>query len=322
MSREKFYTNSLFFEVYLIGYESQGESIVFFLKSDTTVIYSGVVDCYTYQSINKTIDILKNENIKEIDFLCWTHPHDDHTLGLDELIDSYCDEHTKIWVSDIYPDLEKLSIYSKTSSDIFAKIKSSIKSKNANIKFAKDNTTMDRFICSGIDSYLFEIQSFAPNSTIIAEYKEYNREEKGNPYSIGLSIFIGRFNIMLAGDVENYTIKRFEDFCFDSPIDYIKIPHHGSNTGDYLPVVLKGFGLNAPSVATSTIYAKHNLPKEETLQKYKKWGTNEIYITSDISGANNNEKYGIVYTSFDILEKREYPIETKIFGNSLLYSML
>lgn len=127
---------------------------------------------------------------------------------------------------------------------------------------------------------------------------------------------------MLAGDVENYTIKRFEDFCFDSPIDYIKIPHHGSNTGDYLPVVLKRFGLNAPSVATSTIYAKHNLPKEETLQKYKKWGTNEIYITSDISGANNKEKYGIVYTSFDILEKREYPIETKIFGNSSLYSML
>ena len=82
MSKIRLYSNSLFFEVYLIGYNSQGESILFFLRTDEGVIYSGVVDCYTYKSINKTIDLLKKENIEKIDFLCWTHPHDDHSLGI------------------------------------------------------------------------------------------------------------------------------------------------------------------------------------------------------------------------------------------------
>lgn len=86
MSKIRLYSNSLFFEVYLIGYNSQGESILFFLRTDEGVIYSGVVDCYTYKSINKTIDLLKKENIEKIDFLCWTHPHDDHSLGIDKLL--------------------------------------------------------------------------------------------------------------------------------------------------------------------------------------------------------------------------------------------
>ena len=74
---------------------------------------------------------------------------------------------------------------------------------------------------------------------------------------------------------------------FDSPIDYIKIPHHGSSTGDQLPIKLNEFGLKAPSVATSTIFIKHHLPQVDTLQKYKKWGTNEIYVTNSFENFEN-----------------------------------
>lgn len=320
MSKIRLYSNSLFFEVYLIGYNSQGESILFFLRTDEGVIYSGVVDCYTYKSINKTIDLLKKENIEKIDFLCWTHPHDDHSLGIDKLLDLYCDSNTKIWISDIYP--EDLELYSASSRNLYQKIKEIIRRKKSNIKFAKDNTILDKFICQGLNSYSFEIQSFSPNSTIIAENKEFGKAEKGNPYSIGLSVYVGRFNVMLAGDVENTTISRFDDTFFDSPIDYIKIPHHGSSTGDQLPIKLNEFGLKAPSVATSIIFIKHHLPQVDTLQKYKKWGTNEIYVTNSFENFENTENYGIIVTSFDVLEKREYPIETKILGNSILYSQL
>ena len=81
-------------------------------------------------------------------------------------------------------------------------------------------------------------------------------------------------------------------------------------------------GLKAPSVATSTIFIKHHLPQVDTLQKYKKWGTNEIYVTNSFENFENTENYGIIVTSFDVLEKREYPTETKILGNSILYSQL
>ena len=80
--------------------------------------------------------------------------------------------------------------------------------------------------------------------------------------------------------------------------------------------------MKAPSVANSTIFIKHHLPQVDTLQKYKKWGTNEIYVTNSFENFENTENYGIIVTSFDVLEKREYPIETKILGNSILYSQL
>lgn len=319
MMKTKFFTNSLILEVYLIGYTNKGESIVFFFKTDNTICYSGVVDCYEYKSVNKTIELLKKENLETIDFLCWTHPHDDHSIGIETLLEQYCDDHTKIWLTDIYPDKIEECGYSKSSIKMYTNIKSRVRTQKSRIKFAKDDTTLDRFRCVGCETYLIEIKSFAPNSTIIAERKELNQDEEGNPYSIGLSIFAGKFNIMLCGDVENKTIERFDESFFDTPIDYIKIPHHGSSTGNLLPKILKRFGIDAPSVATSTVYSQHNLPEEAVLMDYKKWHTKEIYITSHLSSDSNKETYGIVFTSFDILENREYPIETSLQGNSTRY---
>lgn len=62
--------------------------------------------------------------------------------------------------------------------EIFIKNKRNHKKKKSNIKFAKDNTILDKFICQGLNSYSFEIQSFSPNSTIIAENKEFGKAEK------------------------------------------------------------------------------------------------------------------------------------------------
>ena len=33
--------------------------------------------------------------------LVWSHPHDEHTVGLDEIIKKYCDEQTKIILANI-----------------------------------------------------------------------------------------------------------------------------------------------------------------------------------------------------------------------------
>ena len=314
MKNDILYLKTLILEVYLIGYVNKGESIVFLLKADDHVSYAGVVDCYECYSTNKTIDILKKENVKKIDFLCWTHPHDDHTLGLNTILESYCDDETKIWITDIYP--KNYNKYSQSSIQLYESIKTRIKNRNSKVKIATDNKILATFKCCGLKTYQFEICSFAPDSTILTERKEFEQSEEGNPYSIGLSIFAGRFNIMLGGDVENQTIDRFEEEYFDTPIDYIKIPHHGSSTGDKLPLKLSSFALKPPNVATSTIYKQHGLPEKQVLEKYKNWGTNEIYITSGLNNDENKEKYGVVLTSFDILEAREYPIETILYGNS------
>ena len=61
-----------------------------------------------------------------------------------------------------------------------------------------------------------------------------SRDQQGNAYSIGLFLFFGQYSIMLAGDVENQTIRRIADGDIEYPVDYIKIPHHGSKSASFL----------------------------------------------------------------------------------------
>ena len=74
----------------MIGYHDQGESVVFFIKTDGMVAYTGLVDCYKTEEQNAVKMVLEKERIKKVDFVCWTPPHDDYTRGLDEIWKGYC----------------------------------------------------------------------------------------------------------------------------------------------------------------------------------------------------------------------------------------
>lgn len=69
------------------------------------------MDCYKTEEQNAVKMVLEKERIKKVDFVCWTHPHDDHTRGLDEIWKEYCTKETCFCCSDIIEaDLE---LYSK-----------------------------------------------------------------------------------------------------------------------------------------------------------------------------------------------------------------
>lgn len=103
----------------------------------------------------------------------------------------------------------------------------------------------------------------------------------------------------------------------------MKIPHHASSTAGYLIDKFNGLDIAAPAVATTTVYRIHNLPDKEILKRYAMWGNNtEVYSTGDVENAEkDNEKSGMIKTSFDILEQREVPIETSLFGNAICVSL-
>ena len=54
-----FVDNQLQIEINVIGYKTIGESSVIFIKCDSTIVFSAVIDCYCNHGMNKTIDILK-----------------------------------------------------------------------------------------------------------------------------------------------------------------------------------------------------------------------------------------------------------------------
>lgn len=323
--RKKLFDKTLEFEINVVGYKNKGESIIFFLKTDGVAAYAGLVDCYEETAENEALTILAKENIKYLDFVCWTHPHEDHTLGMDKVLDSYCNEKTLFWMPPfISKDVEGCSTNAQEVYNIIFKILESQKRNKMKIREACDSKVLERFECCGnvsINPYIFEIRSFAPDTSLLGELKVRERLDMGNIYSIGLVINIGHYYIVLAGDVENRTIKCVPEFNFNirERVDYIKIPHHSSLSADGLVDRFIELGIAAPSVATTTVYRAHQLPDKKVLKKYMKWGKNiEIYSTGDIENVGQDtEDNGIIKTTFDILEGKSIPIETFLLGNAV-----
>ena len=305
----------------MIGYHDQGESVVFFIKTDGMVAYTGLVDCYKTEEQNAVKMVLEEERIKKVDFVCWTHPHDDHTRGLDEIWKEYCTKETCFCCSDIIEaDLELYSKEAKMLFESIADVHTSPKREKMKIMYLKDATQVERLRCVGnTKQYEFRIQSFAPNSAKLAERLIEDKDQKGNEYSIGLFLFLGQYSIMLAGDVENPTMRRIADSDVEYPVDFIKIPHHGSMSASFLPEKMRELDLLPPGIVASTLFRIHRLPREEAFAKYYNWGCKEIYLTGNIEGERDTVGYGIVKTTFDILEKSEYDIETKLIGDAVVH---
>lgn len=99
----------------------------------------------------------------------------------------------------------------------------------------------------------------------------------------------------------------------------VKYFNHASRTADYLINKFNQLGLASPAAAVTTVYRIHDLPDKEVLKKYIMWGNNvKVYSTGDIENPENDtEKNGIIRTSFDILEQKEIPIETRLLGNAV-----
>lgn len=328
MMKRKLFDKNLDFEINLIGYKDKGESIVFFLRADGKVTYTGLVDCYAEEAENVVLTLLENEKITHLDFVCWTHPHDDHTVGMDKIISDFCDEKTLFWLPPfVSKDVEMCSSVAQDIYTTLFQILESKKRSKMNVREASDAKILEKFECCGnvsINPYIFEIRSFAPDTTLLGSLKVRERFDMGNVYSVGLIINIGHFYVVLAGDVENRTIKCIPDFNFDikDTIDYVKIPHHASSSSSYLIDKFNELGVSAPAVATTTVYRIHKLPDKKILKKYISWGSKtEIYATGDIENAEyDKESSGIVKTTFDIIAQKEIPIETTLFGNAVCVS--
>lgn len=75
-----------FLELHVLG-AGKGESILLRWPENKW----GVVDCYA-QSLsnpetNATLQFLRSHDVTELEFLCLTHPHDDHFRGMSHLLD-------------------------------------------------------------------------------------------------------------------------------------------------------------------------------------------------------------------------------------------
>ncbi len=281
--------------IYIIGYPSKGESIVFTILDSENIYYTGVIDCYETENENKTYNLLKELKIKKINFLCWTHPHEDHTKGFEKILSGSEFDIDNVFLPEgIYGLPQEITEYCQVSKKIVNAVNKRTKNFSVTTSDYQSISLDSKIFSKSVVNMSFNIYGLAPNSSVVREIiNDKSYKDHINDFSIAIMIVFEEFKILLTGDIENKTINLINQDFFENSVDFIKIPHHGSSTSSDMLGLFKSN--NSENVACSTIYKQHNLPENEILKEYKNFFKN-IYITND---ENNILKF-----DFEIINKR------------------
>ncbi len=319
MDNSFFLKNNLIVRIYTVGFNPEGESILFTINDGDYILFSGLIDCFIPES-NYLLKLFVDLKIKKLNYLCITHPDFDHCIGIQNII-AKIDKNTKIVVpSKIFDFMDQYDSRVKESLEVLRKLLSMNSNNKRKPIF---NTVSDN--CDVVDNWNFidsrgkiselKIKTITPIANIIERYayKQSMQDIKieHNYFSIINLIQIGDVKILLTGDAMNDSIKeafnnltKFGSEFFNSKIDFVKIPHHTSIGSNLLLSKIKenekGIG-----VSVTTVFKSSNLPNYALFTDYNAY--------SDISFCTCSEKSeigkkGIVLYEADITssQKRVY----------------
>lgn len=311
--KREIFGKNVYLEIYTIGYSLEGESNIVILKNNNVCIFCGIIDCYSTDSLNYTKKILESENISKLDFLCWTHPDKDHSVGLECFIDYLKPEYNSvILLSQNF--LQHKKDYEKANSCfskfMFDWLKKSVRvSKRVKVCSVLSELPITEFCINDIDEYVFSITGFTPTDQI-TQIKTYNENQSKNDMSVGLLISFAGKTVLLTGDATDISINNVDDNLIPDLIDLLKIPHHCSENGSAIIKKMK----TKTKIACTTSFSSEGLPNKEVLKKYK-INTDELYCTLDLMKDEQADEYGCVKFTYNLTED-ECNIE--LFGNAIL----
>lgn len=228
---------NLFISVYHLGYSKQGEGSVFILYTATRkVLYSLAIDCFTEGQCNMTAEILKRWNLKnKLCMFIWTHPHDDHSIGVDDVIREYCNKESIICMANIFGAESKCSEVCKSNINYIKSLthRKSIRNKWRIKPMTHFPEILDEVIFNGeCDIENLTVQCIAPFSEL-GGMECYKRNPDFNMMGIGCVLKVetkkGNINFLFAGDMEHYTIEKLieeDDENIPTIYNYIKIPQY------------------------------------------------------------------------------------------------
>lgn len=269
-------TNSkdLFVSIYVIGYDSEGESTIVLIHSKSPkprLHFIAVIDSCKKGGHNLTLDMLKvifnkyPEKNGILDLICWTHPDEDHSLGLDEVIKKYSNNKTII-------SLPTAVLY-KQQNEISSVIVNLIKSLSHNkkkmsnrqnvIPFSERKLIVEnkKIVLDGKQEINFQIESAGPYEKIAgAKFGDY----KPNELSPLIIIKLDDMSILLGGDAPDMNIEESEQYL-PSDISFVKTPHHCSESSIRLANFLK---TNESSLISCTTKYGSVLPKKSVVELY------------------------------------------------------
>ena len=247
-------------EVHVLG-GSRGESIVLKLPDGRW----GVVDCYSESlsdlNANATARFLHGEGVARLFFVCLTHPHDDHYLGMAKLMEEFkpaefwrfgCLSHEHVRRLLKYYELragaakiEELSQSANELIDVFGKALEGAKNKTMDVCRANSRTNPHPKRSERPTAY--KIECLSPTGRQIERYegaiwecigpdgriaKKLSRSQH-NDISLVLKITYGNTKIILGGDLEKTGWEEVVEDAGESDLSVcaVKVSHHGSENG-------------------------------------------------------------------------------------------
>ena len=288
----KRYYKELTCKLFVAGHVVQGESVVFVLYGDNEIIYSCVVDSFVSEDRIVPKDVLYSLGIRQITDLFWTHPHDDHSDGILDLVEEF--EPESVYIPS---ELQRLpSDIKGVSANVLTEL-NKYKSYDRRFRYqpkiqgiGTNSTLYLETLHVGTYDIPFEVFTIAPCSGKVRKNAIEDRFSTLNDYSIVVSMNIGDFSVLLTGDVQNRMIAYANDDLYRAvpTPNILKVPHHGSK--DSLDVTALFSDEQAVDIAITTAKLSSDLPRSEAIEHYSSHCKNVFRINPE---SRNNALWGV-----------------------------
>ncbi len=288
---------------------SKGESILVGMPDGLW----GMIDCYANDgkdpATNHALQFAIASGVKSLDFLCMTHPHDDHYAGLHHVFDAL--PIREFWSPAVCgANMMKSMLKAKhlatkkgtlPKQDIRSLDQLAVKVREFCDR-PRNARARTEWLKLNIDTTVgrptpwpkgFTIVGFGPSSNQARAYERrlencfddqrrfIGTHQDHNLCSIGLAINWNQTRVILGGDIEQPGWQDAMERCGAKLSDatLVKLAHHGSKNGR-ADRLWQMFG--RPKAAVVTAYASSSLPQREILEEAGRFA-DSIFLTSTLA---------------------------------------
>lgn len=311
--------------IFTMGGNGIGESFLILFQQDESVLYSILID--SFSTIVKGKDtilpqrFIEHYGIGKLDCIIWSHPHDDHSYGLDTIIEKYHGKKTIGFIPQyVYGNNRDLIPISPTC----VKVRKTFKSKfRKNSLIAIDCAAGEsRLLIKGEikDVSREESKNFtlhfltpigSPLNQRMAENIPYSQSQL-NLLSISMILTVDGYRFYFGGDTPGSIIKQSDTQMINSS-RWTTIPHHGSNTSKELRMILK----RNIDCASCTTYLSQPLPRTEVLDLYKTPEECRVHVTQ--KDKQSIFSYGVIEYDYMFSAVPNAKLTIRRYGNAYEY---
>jgi len=315
--------NNLIVRLFVIGGNGSGESIVVIFCDGEEVVFSMAIDsCETDFQGGKIIlpqKVLQHYGVKKLDSVVWTHPHDDHSRGMEQIICDYYGKKTiGVLPKQLYTENNSVVKMSGLCRHILKVFNMNFSRKNLKSMDCQECDTrsllkMPLYDIATGEEKTIELYCMTPIDYLLDDKLRKNRQFSNsllNELSLTLILSFDDYYFYFGGDAPDKTILK-SNLKDIERCRWIKIPHHSSETAkDMISIIDKNI-----DSAVSTTFFVNGLPKREILNQYNA-RTNNVYVTQ--KNVSDNLNYGMIEYEYKfggpLIE-----LQIKTYGNAYKY---